>query len=78
MTAITIKATAICPGGNHVTFTVSGAKSLTLIVDLAEMQESITNDDVVAFVKIISKMARSSRTVAQTKTLLQAGVTVTI
>lgn len=70
--------TAVCSGGNHLTITGSGAKALTVIVHMDDLSTPVTNDEAEAFVKVIAKLAKAGRTVAQAKTLLQAGVTVTV
>ncbi len=78
MTTETITLTAICPGGNHLTFTGSGAKDIIVRADLDSLGDAVTDDDAAAFVRVICKMAKAGRTNAQAKTLLQAGVTVTV
>ena len=78
MTTLTIRLTGICSGGGHLTLTISGVKSATVPVDLTEMTQPITDEDMDAFCRVIIKMARTGRTAAQTRTLLQAGVTVTV
>jgi hypothetical protein len=78
MTTITITLTGICSGAGHLTFAVTGAKSLTGHVDLSDLSAPITDEDAMAFLKVIGRMAKAGRTLAQTRTLLQAGVTVTV
>ena len=78
MSAITITLSGICSGGNHLTFKVSGARSLTVPVDLAELSEPITDEDAQAFVRVVMKMAKAGRTLGQARTLLQAGVEITV
>lgn len=78
MSAVTIRLTAICSGGGHLTFSVTGAKSLTVPVDLSDLSSPIEDQDAVSFCKIIARMAKQGRTVAQARTLLQSGVTVTV
>ncbi len=78
MSAITITATGFCPGGGHAYLSVTGDKVLSLTVDISVLNDPITNDEAEAFVKIIGKMAKNGRTVAQAKALMQAGVTVTV
>lgn len=78
MTTETITLTAICSGGNHLTFTATGAKAMVVPADLSSLSDPITDEDAAAFVKVIAKMAKNGRTVAQARTLLQAGVTVTV
>lgn len=78
MSAITLTLTATCPGGNHLTFGVTGDKVLTFPAAISELSDPITNEDAVAFAKIIAKMARAGRTIPQARTLLQNGITVTV
>lgn len=78
MTTLTVTLTGVCSGGNHLTFTVGGAKSHSVPVDLSELSSPITDDDAQAFCKIVSKMAKNGRTVNQARTLLQSGVVVTV
>lgn len=78
MSAITLTLTNTCSGGNHLTFGVTGDKTVTFPASISELSDPITNDDAVAFAKIIAKMARAGRTIAQAKTLLQNGVTVNV
>lgn len=78
MTTINITLTSICSGGNHLTFTVSGAKDMTVPVELGDLTGPITDDDAQVFCKVVARMAKSGRTNNQARTLLQSGVTVTI
>lgn len=79
MTTVTITATAFCPGGGHVDFSVTGDKVMNFTgVDVAPLLEPISDDEAQAFLKVICKMATKGRTLAQAKALLQAGVTITV
>ena len=78
MTTITVTATAICSGGNHITFAITGDKSMTVNGQVEEIKSALTNDDFEAFVKVLCKLAKNGRTIAQYKTLMQAGVTITV
>ncbi|MDO8707016.1 MAG: hypothetical protein Q7J84_18975 [Sulfuricaulis sp.] len=78
MSAVTVRLTSICSGGGHLTFTVSGDAVLTRTLDLSSLTDPIEASDVEAFLKIICKMAKKGRTLNQARTLLQAGVTVTV
>ncbi len=77
MASITTTLIAICAGGDHLTFSITGAKTLTVSADFAEMNSPITDEEAVAFVKVIAKLCKSGKTIAQTKTALQAGIVVT-
>lgn len=78
MAAITIRLTATCPGGNHLTMSISGDKTATKVVTLAELVDPITDEDAIGFLKVVIKMARIGRTNAQARALLQIGITVTV
>lgn len=78
MTTLTITLNAICAGGNHLTFGITGAATATQIADLSDITAPLTAEDAQALVRIVGRMAKAGRTVAQAKTLLQAGVSITI
>ena len=78
MSAVTITLTAICSGGNHLTFTATGDYADTLRNELAELTEPLTDAEKAAFIKVIAKLARMGRTQNQARILLQGGVTVTV
>lgn len=78
MSAVTITLTAICSGGNHLTFASTGDSVDTTQVDLAVLTEPLTDQEKDAFIKVIAKLAKIGRTLAQARTVLQAGVTVTV
>ena len=78
MSAVTITLTSICSGGGHLTFSVTGDATLTRMLDLSSLTDPIDEQDVAAFLKVLCKLVKKGRTLAQTRTLLQSGVTVTI
>ena len=78
MTTITVTATGICAGGNHITFDITGVKSMTVAGQVEDIKSPVADEEVEAFVKVLCKLAKHGRTVAQYKTLMQAGVTVTV
>lgn len=78
MTIINVQLTHAYSGGNHFTFAITGDKTATVPLTRDEITQPITDDDVVAFLRVITKMARTGRTNNQAKTLLEAGVTVTV
>ena len=78
MSAVTVTLTSICSGGGHLTFTVTGDASRTHVLDLSTLTEPATEQEVEAFLKLVCKLAKNGRTPAQARTLLQAGVTVTV
>ena len=77
MAAIVTTLTAVCAGGNHLTFAITGAATREIVVDAQVVQEPIEERDIEGFLKVIVKLAKVGRTINQAKTALQAGVTVT-
>lgn len=78
MAQVTLQLTSVCGGGNHLEFTVSGAMVAKLKTELSALQGQITDDDIESFAKVLIRLSKVGRTVAQTKLLLTTGVTVTI
>lgn len=78
MSAITVTLASICSGGGHLTFNVTGDATLTQTLDLSNLTDPIDDAEKAAFLKVICKLAKNGRTLAQARTLLQAGVTVTV
>jgi hypothetical protein len=77
-TSETVTLTSVCAGGGHLVFTGTGAKSATVNAVLDDLTEPLTDEEMLAFVKVIVKMAKAGRTLSAAKTLLQAGVAVTV
>lgn len=77
MATITVTATSICAGGNHLHLSVTGARTASVRLDIENMAAPITDDDMAAFVRVLCRLCRSGKTPAQTKLTLQSGVTVT-
>lgn len=78
MTTLTVTLSGVCAGGGHLTFTVTGAKVLTVPMNRDDLLEPLSREDAVAFCRVIAWMAKDGRTIAQARTLLQTGVTVTV
>lgn len=78
MSAVTVTLTAICSGGGHLTFDVTGDVALTKVVDRDSMTQTPDKADAEAFLRVICWMAKNGRTNNQAATLLQNGVTVTV
>ncbi len=77
MTTLTVTLTAICAGGDHLAFTISGAKSLVIPMNASEFLNPITDEELAVYVRVIAQLCKVGKTVTQTKTALQAGITVT-
>lgn len=78
MAAVTLTLTDICPGGGHYTLTLSGAVTGAKVYDLPEIRALMDTVDKETIAAVILRLAEEGRTNAQLKTLLQAGVTVSI
>ena len=78
MSTITVRLASICSGGGHLNFTVTGAATLTETLDLSVLTDPLSEAEKDAFLKVICKLAKNGRTLAQARTLLQAGVTVIV
>lgn len=78
MSAITVTLTNTCPGGGHFTFTAAGDLVGTVRLDINDIQAALTQDDARSFARVVAWLAKNGRTLAAAKTLLQAGVTITI
>ena len=78
MSTTTVTLTGVCSGGGHLTFVVTGDAELTRTLDLSTITDPITGEDVEAFLRVICKLAKKGRTLAQARTLLQAGVEVIV
>lgn len=78
MSAVTITLASTCAGGGHLTFAITGDKTATVPANFSELADPISDEDAVIFCKVIARMVKKGRTVAQARALLQAGVTVTV
>ena len=79
MASVTVALTTICGGGNHLVFSVTGARSMTVLGEIASMVDApMTDEEAAAFVKGMVKLGKVGRTNAQLRTLFQNGVTVTV
>lgn len=78
MASLTVTLTAICSGGEHLTFVTSGAKVVTAKGSLSEIQLAVTDDEAVAFLKVLAKLVKVGKTLAQARTALQSDVTITV
>jgi hypothetical protein len=78
MASETVTLTAICSGGNHLTFSLTGALAQTVRTDFSTVLEPMTEAELEAFCKALVKLGKIGRTNAQLRTLFQNGVTVTV
>jgi hypothetical protein len=77
MASITIKAVAVCAGGDHITFSITGAASRSVMLTRQDLMEALTEEDIDAFIKCVAKLAKADKTLAQWRNAMQTGMTVT-
>lgn len=80
MAVIEIKATATCAGGEHVTIAarLDGGAPQATIFTVAQMTQVLTVEDVARVVLPLIQLHARGKTVAQLRTDLLAGITVTV
>ena len=78
MTTLTLTLAGQCGGGSHLTFVVSGDRAAQRVMDRSDVQKPLEVEDLEALIRIIVKMASNGRTAQQARTLLEAGVTITV
>jgi hypothetical protein len=78
MASITLQASDYCAAGNHFTLTASGDVSFSTRYEVNEFTAPLTDEEKAAFLKALVRFAKIGRAVAQVKTALANGVTVTI
>ena len=78
MSAVTIRLTNICSGGGHLTFAVTGDATLTRIMNLDDLTDPLTEQDLRSFLRVIAWLAKNGRTINQARVLLQNGVEVKV
>ena len=78
MGTVTLQLTSQCSGGGHLTFTMTGDVTGEGTLSVDEIDEFLNSVGRKELLAVILRLAKIGRTPAQVKTLLQAGVTVTI
>lgn len=80
MSIVTTTLQSVCSGGNHLTFRISldGGQNWTRVMELDHIRQEVLPEDMDTFLRIIAKLALRGRTVQQARSLLTAGVTLTI
>lgn len=76
MATVTLRLTSVCSGGNHFTFTTTGAKVWRGVLNRDDLAEPVTDEEIAAAMKVIAKLVRQGRNASQTRTVLEAGVVV--
>lgn len=78
MATVTLQLTAQCAGGNHFTLVLSGDVTGQQVLDIDAIQDLMNRIGKDELVGAILRLAEVGRTKAQLRTLLLAGITVTI
>jgi hypothetical protein len=77
--SVTIQLLSVCAGGDHATVRLTkGAQVRDVQMLVADLRTTITQDDIEAFCKVALKLHNEGKTLAQFKSSVQAGVTVTV
>lgn len=80
MSTVVTTLQSVCAGGNHLTFRIAldGGGQWTRVLDIDHIRQPVTDEDMDTFLRLVAKLALRGRTVPQARTLLLAGVTLTI
>lgn len=78
MASVTLTLTGACSGGGHLTLAMTGDVSGSEVYDVSEIRDLVNSVGRVELASAILRLAQVGRTNAQLRTLLQAGITVTI
>ena len=78
MSTITLTKTYECASGDHLAISVSGDAVGTINIYAPDLAGTITDDDREAFLRVLLRIAKKTRSKAQLKTLLTSGWTLTI
>lgn len=78
MSTITLTTTFECAGGDHLKIAVTGDVTGTIPLYYPEILDPVTEEDKQAFLKVLLRVAKKTRTKAQIKNALASGFTLTI
>ncbi len=80
MAVVQIQATVTCAGGDHVTISarLDGGTPQVTIFTVEQMTEALTAQDVAATILPLIRLHARGKTVAQLRTDLTAGISVTV
>ena len=80
MAVLSLTLTHACAGGSHFRFSLSvdGGKPTFVDLEKSDLVDPVTEADTVRLVALLARCYAKGRTLARTKTDLQAGVTVTV
>jgi hypothetical protein len=77
-TTVTLTASNFCPAGNHFTLTATGDIAFSAVYAIDEFIADLTDEEKAVILKGLVRLAKVTRTAAQVKSGLLAGVTVAI
>lgn len=78
MGSITLTKTRECADGTHLTISITGDFTGTINFYAPDLMEPITNDDREAFLRVLLRLCKKGKTMAQVKNALNNGITVSI
>lgn len=79
MASITLRATHVCSGGEHVTLSVEFAGlTVTLNTEASDMLTPITQEDLLAWARVTLRIYKAGKTMAQVRNAMQSGLTVSV
>lgn len=76
MASLTLTLTDVCAGGEHLTITVTGARSGVWRTTRSELGDAVPTMEEVC--RMLMKLYSVGKTPLQVKTALQAGITITV
>lgn len=78
MGTITVTKTRECADGTHLTISITGDYNGTFNFYAPDLMEPITNEDREAFLRVLLRLCKKGKTMAQVKNALNNGITVSI
>lgn len=80
MATITLTATGICSGGDHVRIRldVNGVAAITKVFHADDLIAALNDVDALDVIRTLIRLHKIGRTLAQTKADLQTGITITV
>ena len=78
MGTITVRKTRECADGTHISIAVTGDYNGTFNFYAPDLLEPITDDDREVFLKVLLRLCKKGKTMAQVKNALNNGITVII
>jgi len=77
MADVTLRATHVCAGGDHVTLeVVLPNRTVTIQTEASDVLKEIDREDLLAWARVMLRMHKIGRTAAKVRADLAAGITV--